>query len=137
MTEWFVYLAPLFVLLVVLLFAFIGCQVVFPIDPDVHVELIIGSGCDVGVSSIAVTISSDINFNSFPVTLGPVPSGAFSVSSDQLSIKLEDEGQVTCAVLILPVSGSPIARSVSHEKLKDEPIGVFKLTCQNGAFDLA
>src|SRR5262245_59740233 len=91
MIDWFVLLTPVHLLPIVLLFVFVGCQLVFTVDepleeptdkpPDeppsqgpVFVELVISAGCDVGIGFLDITVTSDISAEVFHITLAAIPS---------------------------------------------------------------
>jgi hypothetical protein len=141
MIDWFVVLVPLVLLPIVLLFVFVGCQLIWGVEEVqvVYVGLDISSGCDTGVSTITVTFKTNIapagEFpETFSTTLSTIPSAEFTISTPDLKIKLEDEGTVDCLVSITPLVESPVDHTATHEKVEDEPLDSFKLVCQAGTF---
>lgn len=140
MVDWYVVLAPLATVPIVMLLVFLGCQVVFPLDPASYIEirLDISPGCDTVASAIAVSFSSFINDETFSTTV-PAPSseGTF-VATEDLKIALEDEGDVWCGVTITPISGDAFnLLPAGKTKLEDQVLDPFTLFCIDGEFELS
>ena len=97
MFDWFVFLVPLEVAPIILLFAFMGCQLIWGVDDyeNVQVSLKIASGCD-EASSIQYSFASTINDEVYNSELSPVPADGITVSTRDLKLNLADEGTIWC-----------------------------------------
>jgi hypothetical protein len=139
MVDWYVVLAPPATLPIVLLLVFLGCQLIFPIDPNATViALKISPGCDTAASSITVTFGSFINDETDTTNLTPVPAGGITISTEELPIALDDEGDVWCTVTITPISGDAFnLPKAGKAKLVDQPLDPFTLDCIDGEFELS
>jgi hypothetical protein len=140
-----VVLAPL----VLLLAGFVGCQAFFPLDdppPEeetgttaggqptiIDIALEVSPMCDASADAIAIVLSTDITTKQFSVTLTTIPPEGQTISTDQLGIVLEAEGNVFCAVTTTPAEGDPPPLlEATHDKAKNELVQPFKLVCEDG-----
>ncbi len=140
MVDWYVVLAPPATLPIVLLLVFFGCQLIFPVDPTapIVVALNISPGCETAASAITVTFASFINDETDTTTLNPVPAEGITISTDELQIALDDEGDVWCTVTITPISGDAFTLpKAAKSKLEDQPLDPFTLDCIDGEFELS
>ena len=149
MIDWLVLLIPLVLLPIVLLLGFLGCQVFFPIDEyeDENIGTTTGSGpvnfigveveiadtCEATANAIDIVLTTDITMEQASFTLTTISPEAQTLSTKDLKITLEDEGQVFCAVVITPAEGQPPSvPPTTHPKVKGESVPTFSLSCKNG-----
>ena len=148
MIDWFVFLSPVLLLPIFLLFAFTGCQLIFPVDTPppvlvpVAVTLTIEPGCSGGVSSIQVLFNIGIFFGTDdPVELEvtPVPPDGISIStSDLTKAESSDEETLWCKVTLVLEEGDPLPlKQVAHDMIGDAAVEPFVLSCVDGEFDLS
>ena len=148
MIDWFVFLSPVLLLPIFLLFAFTGCQLIFPVDTPppvlvpVPVTLTIEPGCSGGVSSIQVLFNIGIFFGTDdPVELEvtPVPPDGISIStSDLTKAESSDEETLWCKVTLVLEEGDPLPlKQVAHDMIGDAAVEPFVLSCVDGEFDLS
>ena len=148
MIDWFVFLSPVLLLPILLLFAFTGCQLIFPVDTPppvlvpVPVTLTIEPGCSVGVSSVQVLFNIGIFFGTDdPVELEvtPVPPDGISIStSDLTKAESSDEETLWCKVTLVLEEGDPLTlKQVAHDMIGDAAVEPFVLSCVDGEFDLS
>ena len=148
MIDWFVFLSPVLLLPILLLFAFTGCQLIFPVDTPppvlvpVPVTLTIEPGCSGGVSSIQVLFNIGIFFGTDdPVELEvtPVPPDGISIStSDLTKAESSDEETLWCKVTLVLEEGDPLPlKQVAHDMIGDAAVEPFVLSCVDGEFDLS
>ena len=148
MIDWFVFLSPVLLLPIFLLFAFTGCQLIFPVDTPppvlvpVPVTLTIEPGCSGGVSSIQVLFNIGIFFGTDdPVELEvtPVPPDGISIStSDLTKAESSDEETLWCKVTLVLEEGDPLPlKQVAHDMIGDTAVEPFVLSCVDGEFDLS
>jgi hypothetical protein len=141
---------PLVLLGLVTLLVFVGCQVVFPVEEDeetesvdtthghgpgelIAIDMEISGNCDAAANAIAVTLTTDITGEQFPITLTSISPAGQTVSTTDLNITLEDEGHVVCVIEITPAEGEiPPPLEKTHDKVKGELVEPFTLSCQNG-----
>jgi hypothetical protein len=140
MFDWFVLLVPLAILPVVLLLAFVGCQLIWGVDPyynEVPISLVISSGCT-GLTSITYTFSNTVNDEVYNSVLTPVPPEKTTLSTGDLKIGIGDGGTVWCAVTIKPDQGESFdLPTAGHDKIEDELVEHFTFFCINGDFELS
>jgi hypothetical protein len=148
MIDWFVFLSPVLLLPIFLLFAFTGCQLIWPVDlpppvlVPVPVTLTIEPGCSVGVSSVQVLFNIGIFFGTDdPVELEvtPVPPDGISIStSDLTKAESSDEETLWCKVTLVLEEGDPLPlKQVAHDMIGDAAVEPFVLSCVDGEFDLS
>jgi hypothetical protein len=139
MFDWFVFLVPLGAAPIILLFAFVGCQLIWGVDDyeNVQVSLKIASGCD-EASSIQYSFASTINDEVYNSELSPVPADGITVSTQDLKLTLADEGTIWCGVTIKPKEGEPFDLPTwGLNKIEGELVEPFTLFCTNGDFELS
>jgi hypothetical protein len=148
MIDWFVLLTPVLLLPIFLLFAFTGCQLIFPVDTplpvlvSVPVTLTIQPGCDTGVSSIQVLFNIGIFFgteDAVELEVTPVPPDGISISSsDLMKAETSDEETLWCKVTLILEEGEPLTlKQIAHDMIGDAPVEPFVLSCVNGEFELS
>jgi hypothetical protein len=147
MIDWFVLLTPVLLLPIFLLFAFTGCQLIWPVEvppPNlvpVPVTLTIEPGCDSGVSSIQVLFNIGVFFgteDAVELEVSPVPPDGISISSsDLMKAEASDEEVLWCKVTLVLEDGGPLTlKQTAHEMIGDTPVEPFILSCVDGEFDL-
>jgi hypothetical protein len=139
MADWFVLLVPFALLPVVLLFAFVGCQVFFPVDPYVPsgsywpmVGLHYPPGLQTDVDTLRITFQfvdegSDeaLNTESAMETLGNSdikPEGEFKDMRAQLDMRNFGPGKLTCTCEITKVgTTTPIPAVSNYQNYDPDP----------------
>jgi predicted small lipoprotein YifL len=148
MIDWFVFLSPVLLLPIFLLFAFTGCQLIWPVElppatlVPVPVTLTIEPGCDIGVTSIQVLFNIGVFFgteDAVDLEVTPVPPNGVSIStSDLMRDETSDEETLWCKVTIVLEEGDPLTpKQVAHDMIGDAPVEPFVLSCTDGEFNLS
>ena len=148
MIDWFVFLSPALLLPIFLLFAFTGCQLIWPVDlpppvlVPVPVTLTIEPGCSDGVSSIQVLFNIGVFFgteDAVELEVTPVPPDGISISTtDLMKDETSDEETLWCKVTLVLEEGDPLPlKQVAHDMIGDAAVEPFVLSCVDGEFVLS
>jgi hypothetical protein len=151
MSDWLVLAVPIVLLAIATLLVFTGCQVVFPLDEDeptenvdtthgtgpadfIGIDVEIAGTCTETANQIIISLTTNVNNEHFSVTLTNLSS---PISTTDLKIMLDDEGEVYCVIEITPAEGeAPDPLESTHYKVKGEEVEPFTLDCENG-FELS
>jgi hypothetical protein len=152
MIDWLLVLTALALVPLVALFAFVGCQVLFPVDDPAEAELIsftLAEGFNTDVETIQVTLtwiegtifqgqveaptSTNGGEPSVSFTLGPT---SVTISTSDLPVTTDSTGVVHC-ICTISVAGSTVNRDVGHDKLPGIPVLPFVLASVGSDFTLS
>ena len=130
------FVLPLALLLLVLLLSFVGCQLIFPIDELSEATLVIDDSC-AGVTDVNVQLDGDMHVGQhFSTTVSTVPSGGLLISTADFHMEEDDVGKVHCMVTVAFGTENALLVKAAHDKLEDEKVPPFKLSRQDGTFEL-
>lgn len=149
MTDWLVYLSPLLLLPIVMLFGFVGCTLNTKGSPAATVALVIGKGMDTGVESVLVEFQYRLKpsneaasnmFLTFTLTSSDLTEGSVFDKTDELQLWDAPFGHLECTCEVTETATSkktPLFYNQSYNREnEDSGLDPFKLSREDGEFTL-
>jgi hypothetical protein len=153
MIDWLVLLVPLVALPIVSLFAFFGCQLVFPGNPYDGFWPIVGlhypEGLQTDVETLTITFEFTLDSGESPSGLTAMetltkadiePVGEFIDRRTQVDLREQGEGKLKCTCIITKTgSSTPITRSDDQTyggDAEDSELNYFELARDGDGFEV-
>ena len=147
MIDWLLYLSPLLLFPIVMLFGFVGCTLNMKGSPAATAALVIGKGMDTGVESVLVEFQyrlypSDEESNNltFTLTSSDLVEGKVFDKTDDLALWNLPKGILDCTCEITE-AGTSNKTALLYDQFynrdgEDSGLDPFKLSREDGEFKL-
>lgn len=148
MSDWLVYLSPLALLPIVLLFGFVGCRLNTKGTPLPLVALVIGKGMESGIASVLVEFQFRLHsgeaasnrYISFTIASADLVEGAVFDKTDELDLMGGPNGILECTCSVTETGSStpiPLFYNQSYDSEdEDKGLDAFKISRENGEYSL-